>query len=298
MHTVEIPEINKKINVPADLAECNAAQYINTCNLLYKMSSGEIDYETFKVQAIYFLMNMKLSKNQEEDNADVKFANLHLLSNLVDSFFEQDEEENQVIKQYYIHNPIEVVKANFTDYYGPSNEFNNVSFGEYVDALSFFYDYIETKNTNYLHLLFATFYREKNNTIFTSKNFTKDKRVIYNPERVELLAEKFQHQNMGVVYGFFLLFTSFQKYLTNAKIYVQGKEIDLALLYLDFPTDKKTPESNLPGIGMKSLLYTIAESGIFGPLAEVRKASLWEILIRMYDIRKRDFDALNAAKTN
>jgi hypothetical protein len=68
-------------------------------------------------------------------------------------------------------------------------------------------------------------------------------------------------------------------------------------LYKEFPTDRKTVKSDYPDLGMKSMLYVIAESGIFGTEKEVRKAPLWEILVRMYDIRKRDFDALKLQKT-
>ena len=38
------------------------------------------------------------------------------------------------------------------------------------------------------------------------------------------------------------------------------------------------------------MLYSMAESGIFGELEKVRKTNFWEIFIRMYDIRKRDLD--------
>jgi hypothetical protein len=297
MHTIEIPEANIKQNLPAELAECNTVQYINFCKLLYKKSIGEIDHQTLKDQAIYFIANIKFKNKEKIKEDDAAFINLSLLSDLIDSFFELDEKENTVIKQYFIHNPIEKVFGAGKHYFGPSDEFNNVSFGEYVDALSFLYDYIETKDDHFLYLLFATFYREKEKKNFTAGNFKKDKRVVYNPERTELLAEKFKYLDKGIIYGFFILFTSFQKYLTSAKIYVQGKEIDLSLLYKDFSTDKKQPESEFQGIGMKSLLYTIAESGIFGTEKEVRKAPLWEILIRFYDIRKRDFDALKQQQT-
>lgn len=298
MHTIEIPEANIKKNIAADLSECTEVQYINVCNLLYKWSLHQLDFDTLKEQMIYILADMKFKNKESIPADDPAYANVFLLSELIDSFFETNEENQLVVKQYYIHNPIEKIMGAGKYYYGPSNEFNNVTFGEYVDALSFLYDYLETKDTTYLYLLFATFYREKDTSILGVIEFKKDKRVPYNADRVELLAKKFKYQDMGIIFGFFLLFTSFQKYLTNARIYVQGKEIDLSLLYKEFPSDNKQTESEFAGIGMKSLLYTIAESGIFGPLEQVRKTSLWEILIRMYDIRKRDFDALNQQKTN
>jgi hypothetical protein len=53
---------------------------------------------------------------------------------------------------------------------------------------------------------------------------------------------------------------------------------------------EKQVESKLPGLGLKSIEYQISESGVFGSNKEVRNTSLWEILIRLYDITKRDKD--------
>lgn len=288
MHTVEIPDKQLKLYVPEHLGECNQEQYINMCKLLFGYLTQQLNFEEVKTHGIYYLLNMEPSSKIIEDTEIVKFGNINLLAELIETFFEEGPEENQkVIKQYYINNPIKTIRSATKNYYGPADEFNNVKFGEYVDALSHFADFHATGETEYLFLLAATFYREKR--IFTKnvENFTKDKRIKYNPERVDKLAKVFKFQDIGVIYGFYLLFASFQKYLTTAKLYVEGKEIDLSILF----DGDEVVESELPGIGMKSTLYTIAESGIFGTLKEVRETSLWEILIRMYDIRKRDLDA-------
>ncbi|WP_372744274.1 hypothetical protein [Lutibacter sp.] len=293
MHTVEIPDKNIKIYVPEHLGECSAEQYINMCNLAFKFITNQINYTEFKTHGIYYLLNMVPSQKVDEATEIQKFSNLSLLADLVDSFFETNEEGTvKTIKQFYINNPIYKIVGASKNYYGPSNEFNNVKFGEYVDALSHFADFHETGETQYLYLLMATFYREKRSKKLSKEKFTKDIRVVYNSERVDKLAKVFRVQNIGVIYGFYLLFASFQKYLTTAKLYVQGKEIDLSILF----DGEETIESDIPGIGMKSTLYTIAESGIFGTLKEVRNTPLWEVLIRMYDIRKRDLDAIAQQK--
>ncbi len=287
MHVVEIPDRKIKIYIPEHLGECNATQYISMCELMYNNMIQKIDFEELKILGVYHLLNMVPSYKIEEETQENKMINVSLLANLIESFFEPGEEENQkVIKQYYINNPIYKIIAHAKNYYGPSDEFNNVKFGEYVDALSHFADFHETKETKYLYSLIATFYREEKIPSKKIKNYSKDIREPYNSERVDELAKAFETQNIGVIYGFYLLFASFQKYLTTAKLYIQGKEIDLALLF----ENSNVVESHVPGIGMKSTLYTIAESGIFGSLKEVRETPLWEILVRMYDIRKRDLD--------
>lgn len=300
MHKLEIIEKNKVFEFPEDLSECDTVQYINVSNLLYQFNKGKLDYTTFRIQATALLLLEKpITKEKEGD--DAKYQNIANIAEVLDSFFELDTEDKPIIKQYYIHNPIDEIKVmdnlKIKTFLGPSDEFDNVYFGEYVEALGHMYDYLDTKDDQFLYLLMATFYREKQGLLNRKGQFSKDKRVPYNPDEVSEIAKLLKYQDKGVVYGFFLLFTSFQKYLQTAVIYIQGKEIDLSLLYKDFPTDKKTPKSDIPGLGMKSLQYMIAESGVFGDLEKVRKAKLWEILIRMYDIRKRDFDALLTQKS-
>ena len=286
MHIIEIPEANIKKYIPSHLGECNAIQYINMCNLIFRELTNQISFNELRTHAIYYLMNMVPSNKVEEETELNKFSNLAQLEELIDSFFEVGEEENKkIIKQYYINNPIEKVRI-VKNYYGPSNEFNNVKYGEYVDALTYFEDFHATGETKYLYSLFATFYREKKIINFSREKFTKDKRIKYNPERTEQLSKTFKVLDIGIIYGFYLLFASFKKYLTTAKIFIEGKEIDLAILF----DSSETTESNIPGIGMKSTMFTIAESGIFGPLEKVREAPFWEIIVRIYDIRKRDLD--------
>lgn len=290
MHTIEIPEAKRKLYyIPEDLSECDTIQYINISKLLFQLNTGAINREQFLIQAAKFLI---LGKDVKiDDDNEHKFYNIYQIALILESFFELDENEEFVIKQYYIHNPIQRVVPRFVPYYGPSDEFNNVSFGEYVDGVSYLHDFIETKEIKYLYLLFATFYRKKKRTFFNQDALLKDIRSPYLQEKVPAIADKCKYVDIGIIYGFFLLFTSFQKYLTTAEIYVQGSKIDLSILYTDFPSDIKF-ESNIPGIGMKSLMYSIAESGVFGTLSEVREAPLWEILIRFYDVRKRDLDAI------
>lgn len=290
MHTVEIPEANIKKYIPEHLGECNQEQYVNMCNLIFKEATKQITFNELKTHAVYYLLNMVPSNKVINASELSKFSNLSLLEDLVETFFENELNEDgevvrKIIKQYYINNPIYKVRV-VKNYYGPSDEFNNVKYGEYVDALTHFEDFHATGEVQYLHLLFATFYREKNTNNKSIEHYSKDKRINYNPDRVDQLAELFKKLDIGIIYGFYLLFASFKKYLTTAKIFIEGKEIDLSILY----DDSKTIDSGVPGIGQKSTMFTIAESGIFGSLEKVRETPFWEIIVRIYDIRKRDLD--------
>ena len=46
----------------------------------------------------------------------------------------------------------------------------------------------------------------------------------------------------------------------------------------------------MPGIGMDSIAFSIAESGAFGNIEQVRKTNFWQIMVRMYDLRRTDLE--------
>lgn len=290
MITLEIPETGTKLYMPQDLSECDARQYNEVCSLIYKLQHKEIPYEVFRVHAVYALLDMEPVEHPDEKVQLEKMANIYRLSEYIDRFFEDGDEDTKVLKQYYVNNPIYKIKLIGSKYYGPSDGFENIKFGEYIDALHLFGEYHQTSDKQYLFNLMATLYREPK-AIYrvgvSAEALNGDARKGYNPHGVAARAKKFERLYFGQVYGFFLLFASFQKYLCSAKIYWQGRELDLSILFEDNPEVK---QSDIPGLGMKSILYTLAESGVFGSIKELREESLWEILLRMYDLTKRDKD--------
>jgi hypothetical protein len=296
MHTIEIPDSKLKRYIPADLSECDAQQYMDMCELIFLYQNQSITYDELRTHAAYKLMKMarkpaKELTEYEQQQQRIKFSNIYLISELIDSFFEDDGSGNKTIKQYYIHNPVPNFKPLLTTYYGPSDSFMNMTFGEYTDALRLFHDFHATGDMEILRIITALFYRPKKKFHWLKKhfeNYNGDIREPYNPHTLEQRAEKLKTAPIGFIYGFYLLFASFQKYLIDAKILWSGKEIDLAILFESSDTEELTNET--PGIGMDAIAFSIAESGAFGTIEEVRKAEFWPIMIRMYDLRRTDLE--------
>jgi hypothetical protein len=288
MHAIEIPDANIKRYIPSDLSECDAQQYMDMCELIFKYQNETITYDELRTHAVYKFMKMKPSKSLDQD--EEKFSNVYFISELIDDFFEVDEKGNKTIKQYYIHNPVPKFKPLWKTFYGPSDSFMNMTFGEYTDALRLFHDFHATGNLEILKLITAIFYRPKKAFIFIKKrqdDYNGDIREAYNPYNLEARAKELKYAPIGFLYGFYLLFASFQKYLTDAKIMWSGKQIDFSILFESSGEDSST---ETPGIGMDAIAFSIAESGAFGTIDEVRKADFWPIMIRMYDLRRMDLE--------
>lgn len=294
MTILEIPETGRKFYVPSNLGECDRQQYIDICELMYRFNTAKIDYTTFANQAIYKLLNlMPAKKYKSEAIEQEKNANISILSGIMLEYFEarENDETKTVIKQDYVHNHIPFVQPLWKKYYGPTNEFRNISFGEYTDAINLFLEYEKTRNEAYLPIIMAIFYRKKRKFHLLKKLFgkhSKDVREPYNSDTVDKRVKVFEGLTMGEKYGFYLFLASFHKYLTQCKLRLNGNEINIGYLFKE--PSKKVVTSNLPGIGLKSIEYQISESGVFGTNQEVRATNLWEILIRLYDLTKRNED--------
>lgn len=292
MITIEIPERNKTLYLPENLAECDSSQYIDMAELIHRYNNKEILLNTFKIQAIYKLLNLQPTETKNQEHEEDKLSNIYMLTDAIDLFFEPvPDSDNVQIKLYHTNNHIPVLKPLWRTYYGPTDQFRNVKFGEYSDAINLYLEYEKTRDENLLYLILAIFYRKKKAFHFIKKllsNYDGDVRKAYNESTVDQRAETLKILPIGFAYGFYLYLASFHKYITSAKIMLNGQEIDFSKLFEE-PTEK-VASSSLPGLGLKSIEYKIAESGVFGDSKQVRQTNMWEIYIRLYDITKAHED--------
>jgi hypothetical protein len=274
-HSIQIPHIGVTKYIPKELGNCDAEEFKKVCNLLWQWQTGYYTYDEFRVQAAYLFLNLKPGKRKINDiEKEALFANIYAISEVLDSFFEKDKDGKLDIKLNFVNNPVEFVQPFAVKLHGPKMRFVNTTWGQYEDALNLFHLYHANQETKYLYMLMATYYLEKGKA--------------YKKERVEKQVLKFKTLvDFGQVYGFFLYFLAFQNYVTSSKVMVEGNIIDLSILFSQSGSGIK---SSIPGLGAKALTFQLAESNVFGSTEKVRKENIWEVLLRLYDIRKRDLD--------
>lgn len=272
-HIIEIPVTNATIYLPRELAYCNRQEYQKMAQLLIMWQSGAITYEEFRVQAVYALL--KLTKGNRKLNKielEVFHANIYEISKCIDTFFDKTPEGDLDIKLNFTNNHTPSVRPLFVKFKGPENRFTNTTFGQYQDALQQYATYLHRNNVESLNNLMAIYYT-------TSKGYNKA-----SLQKHSNLMRKFV--DPALVYGFFLTFSAFQKHITTTKLIIEGQVIDLSIIFKSSSTIK----SNIPGLGLKGLGFQLAESAIFGDMAKLRNEPLMEVLLLLYDLRKRELD--------
>ena len=285
MHTVELPASNKIIYVPENLNECTPDQYMLFCRLIFKYQTNQINLLQFKKAAVYVLLNMNESKKERNDYEAAQInANLLLLFDLVDGFFTKDKDGVLQLKDHFTANPLPKIPTAWLNLIGPKHHFHQATFGEYVIALNIFSTYQATQDINLLYDLAAVYYRPH---LFGLK-------IPFNENHISRIAQMLKNSDIGHIYGFYNYFSSFQNMLGTKKVYWEGKPIDFSILFTKTDGDQQPSEIN--GLGMKGTSYVLAESGVFGTLKDVNQTDMWEILFRLYDMKKRNIDHLNEIK--
>lgn len=270
MIEIEVLDKNKRAYLPENLGECDTQQYIAMSRFIYLFQNGQITEPQFYQLAIYKLLDIKPSNRiADGSTTNKRYENIAWLSQFVLNFFDNDSGQLK-IKLDFTHNPIPKFKHNLLTFTGPKDEFENINFGQYLEGLGYFLDYEQFHEYQTLVKLLAVFYRNQNP--FIPKSLKKLDRI-----------------DPGILYGFYLFFASFHKYISTGTIFYNGIEIDLSIIF-QADEDTSLPKSNLPGLGMKSILFDIAASGVFGNKSEVEKTNFWEIILRLYDLRKKAKD--------
>lgn len=276
MHSIEFKEIEKRYWIPENMGECDKRQYLDMSKLILIFQLGEISYEQFRILGFYALMNMEYSENQLENVQEEKFQNIYLCAELLDSFFETDEDGKKHLIQDYIHNPVKTVKYKLRTFTGPKDAFENITWKQLVEGIGELQSFIESGKIESLVKLFALFYLLKNEKL---AQIDLEKRVKY-----------FEHLDIRYVYGFYLLFVSFWRFLaTQSEIMVDGRRIDLSMLFNQKKEDDEEevlPE--LTELGLRSTAFQLAESGVFGTMQELEETNAWTVLLRLYDMMVRN----------
>ena len=268
--------------IPENLGECDKRQYLDASKLILMFQMGELSESQFRVMLLYSLLNMDFEKSELEYEDEEKWQNIYICSEVLKSFFTEDETGQKHLVQGYIHNPVKAVTYKMHSFKGPKDAFQGITYGQLEDGVGEISNFTKYGEIESLVKLFAIFYL-KGNEKYSDINM--EKRIKF-----------FDLLDIRYVYGFYLLFISFFNYLTKECIMViDGRELDLRILFSVPETENAENDAadEPEGLGMRATSFQLAESGVFGTLKELREADAMMVLVRMYDlvIRNRKEEA-------
>lgn len=296
MHTLYIPDRDETHLMPSEMAELSPRQYVEFCKVIWKLDQGKISMKNAEHAIVIALADIKITWKYALLSA-AKKEQVHLgivqLLPLVKTIFiekEMESGETALIPSLsFLDNKI----PSFRGLIGPGEALGNCTFLEYKEAYAQWYQYHENNEDEHLHPLIAILYRPKRKFLRFKKlrkNYNGDSREAYtvttNPAILERRIKQVAKWPPWVKYGIWLWFTACMEFLRSGKPVIDGIEIDLSVLY-------KGNEGSGAGIGLTGVLYSLAETGVFGGIRETGDANLYDVLARLYQV-KTQMDEIKA----
>jgi hypothetical protein len=235
------------------------------------------------------------SDNREQANGEI-----YRISELCESFFEDIERDGQKTKTFKLSFTQQFIPKICGKFYGPADALQDITFAEYRIAHSFYAAYLDSKTDSDLNHLIAVLYRPAKRFLWLKKllpSYDGQVRIPFtsksNPLFLESRAKAIAKLPMSIRYGIFLFFSGCEEFLAKGVVNVDGKQIDFSIIY-----EKSENSEDSPDIGLIGILYSLAETKVFGSIEETDGQNLFDIMIRLYQVVKQSRAMESKYKSN
>ena len=99
-----------------------------------------------------------------------------------------------------------------------------------------------------------------------------------NPLSLEKRIKKMKLCSYAQLYYVFLFFKACEEFLLHGRPTIDGKEINLSVLY------EGAKGGTDDGIGLMGILFTLAETNVFGDIDKTADTGLYDVLSRLYQV--------------
>lgn len=298
MHSIEIAETCTKAEIPSSWGELSNKQFDYVLKKALDVEANHITMLDFRIHIVFYFLEIKYSPISRvkdrfltDNQLEEKYRNILELSKLVDFIFVEKLDKKTKKKSLEfdftsVKNFIPALIIKKKIFYGPADAITNISFAEYRQACTHYLAFAENKTEDELNKLVSCLYRpERENFKNASKqvDFDGHRREKFNPhivlQRVAIFKKVPFHQRFAI----YLWFKNCLNFLNQGTITVEGNDICLEILY------NKSADSKPDGLGNAGTLFRMADEGTFGSIRETDETGLYDILLKLYQMKK-DYD--------
>lgn len=166
---------------------------------------------------------------------------------------------------------------------GPASHGADLTFGEFRAAAAAMSLYDKYHSENDLLALCASLYRP------ASGGKGRPVRVPFDTDRLPEFMRSASAIEPYLLWGIYAWFAYFCHYLYTGTFLMDGQEVCFAPIFARAPS---TGEGQSDGIGLNSILYSVAESGVFGTASDIEHTPVLRVMLKLlYD--KQQIDRLS-----
>lgn len=161
---------------------------------------------------------------------------------------------------------------------GPLSHGSDLTFAEFRTAVTMMNRYVESQDLNMLRALCGILYRRPGKKV-GKKDFDGRYREEFNQARIGFYADRVRMMPVHILFGIYAWFAYFCNYLMTGTFIIDNEEISFAPLFRRSSGDQHS-EQNL---GMNGILFSVAETGIFGNVDKTDDTLLIRLMLKLLD---------------
>lgn len=278
MHVIEIPEQDLRFKVPQNVHECTPSQYRYILELYLLMLAGRLSPNQFKMRLAYYFLRLSRDKrSQQKDISEPyrpKFSNLWRVAQLFDEFLTyQPDREHASLNISTINQFFPVILHNGRRYVGCQTALTNITFAQFIHAEAAARKVAATGDEDQLNLLFAILYPRQR---WWQRIFSRSRKYV--PQQAERQASQQADLPMAYKIAALNIFQSTIEWWNEGPIEINGTEVDLRLLWAGSGKGKGS---------LTTVLFSLAESGVFGTVKQTAEANLYDVLLRLWQVAQQ-----------
>lgn len=161
---------------------------------------------------------------------------------------------------------------------GPASHGADLTFGEFRAATAAMNLYDQSHEDTDLLALCAVLYRpaKKQKGVFRREPFDTD--------RLPVLMTRASILQPYLRWGIYAWFAYFCQYLYTGTFLIDGQEVCFASV---FDRSKRTEGKPAEGLGLNSILYSVASSGVFGTATDTDNTPLLRVMLKLLDDKQQ-----------
>lgn len=250
----------KNREIPEYLEELNTDQYVRWLSLAALYQGGAISMEVLRVAWLSHLLGLKTDYTAYNSAIAAEAARL---MSCTDGFYDT------VIRDgITVHTPRlltgKQMLPDFMGWHGPGDMLHGMTFGAFTDSLTLLNEVRHTADTETLGTLYEQIARQMYHAATADAPPRPPRLLVIHA--VNMLAEVWRQ-------------------IVSEPIEVNGSPIDFGILFRKGGRSHADDKTGWSGIAME-----VAHQGVFGPMAGVAAAPMWDVLLYLY---KCKFETLN-----
>ena len=163
---------------------------------------------------------------------------------------------------------------------GPLSHGSDLTFGEFRSAVMMMNGYNETQEPAMLQALCGILYRYPGKKV-GKPDFDGRYREEFRQERINFYSDRMRMMPVQIQWGIYAWFAFFCSYLLAGTFIIDGMEISFESIFMREQGDANKPIER--SLGMSGILFSVAESGIFGNIEKADDTLLLRVLMKLLD---------------